>query len=719
MAEWSDSSFYLQGSAYYLFFLPALAVFAHWAYRHTYPQPESARRIILVALRTASFGLLVLILAEPIVGWWSKQVIRPVLLILLDTSPSMKTTEQEKTRLKQVVEVLGAENWQAHLGQAEIRSWGFADSIYPINLDTVAAARFGGRATNIAAALETAVESVGQRERVEGLILFSDGAHNLGRDPGQLAGELGVPVYALGVGGQVMPADVQLAEVRTVETGYVGQRQQINAELRSWGFEGRHAEIILYEGERELQRRSLVLADQGQVQNISFNITPQQAGPRIFRLVVTPMEGEFTRADNEVLVFTRILEERTRTLILAGGPSADLAFLYRSLAADSNIVVETLIQRDVDALYGSSWSPKVLQDRDVVFLVHPGAWLLNGPPAEDLVRQVRAGTGLVFIGGAKTTKNWRAKSPLAELLPFELAASSPFVAGEIMLKISSEGRRHPIVRLQADEGDPWVRLPPLPGYFRTVGARPGATVLVTGEVEGEETDRIPILSTGTYGQGKVIAALATAFWRLELTSSGFDGQPKTIKRFWRNATKWLAFDAPNGRIRASTARHVYRAGEEVVFSAQVFDELLRPQRGAFVEIALAEGGSLELQEQGAGHYRGLLDGLAPGAYQYKASAEVDGLEVGVDTGRFVIEEYSIEFSDLRADLLLLNQLARASGGSADLLIAWEEVLKGLSPRKKLVEKAQTQALWGPIWPGLLAVMLLAMEWFLRKRSGMV
>jgi hypothetical protein len=67
----------------------------------------------------------------------------------------------------------------------------------------------------------------------------------------------------------------------------------------------------------------------------------------------------------------------------------------------------------------------------------------------------------------------------------------------------------------------------------------------------------------------------------------------------------------------------------------------------------------------------------------------------------------------------LNQLARASGGGADLLFGWEEVLKGLSPRKKLVEKAQTQALWGPIWPGLLAIVLLAMEWFLRKRSGMV
>jgi hypothetical protein len=235
----------------------------------------------------------------------------------------------------------------------------------------------------------------------------------------------------------------------------------------------------------------------------------------------------------------------------------------------------------------------------------------------------------------------------------------------------------------------------------------------------EGAGRVPIIATGTYGKGKVMVALAASFWRLDLMSSGVDGQPRTIREFWRNATKWLALDASSGRIRASTERHVYRAGEEVVFSAQVFDELLRPQRGASVGVKLAGGEVFELREQGAGHYRGLYGGLAPGAYQYEVLAEVDGVEIGTDAGRFVIEEHSIEFSDLRADQLLLAELARASGGAAHPLSAWEDVLQKLAPSKKLVEKAQTQALWGPLWPGLLAIVLLASEWLLRKRSGMV
>ena len=61
------------------------------------------------------------------------------------------------------------------------------------------------------------------------------------------------------------------------------------------------------------------------------------------------------------LAFTHILAGRTQVLLLAGGPSEDLAFLRRSLSADSSWVVETLIQREPDAFYGGTWSPAVLQ----------------------------------------------------------------------------------------------------------------------------------------------------------------------------------------------------------------------------------------------------------------------------------------------------------------------------------------------------------------------
>ena len=93
--------------------------------------------------------------------------------------------EGSGTRLQQAAAVLGDERWLGHVQQAEVRAWGFAESAYPLALDTVAAASTRGQATDIGRVRSPAsLEAVAERERVQGVVLFSDGGHNLGRDPG-------------------------------------------------------------------------------------------------------------------------------------------------------------------------------------------------------------------------------------------------------------------------------------------------------------------------------------------------------------------------------------------------------------------------------------------------------------------------------------------------------------------------------------------------------
>ena len=235
MSEWSDSHLQFAGPRVFLVLLPFLIAFVYWVYQRTYPQVDAKRRIVLVVLRGAAVALLAMVLCEPVLTWWNQQVIRPLVLVLVDTSPSMRVAEGPSTRLQQATAVLGDEGWSVRLQQAEVRAWGFAESAYPLALDTVAAAGTRGQATDIGRALAVSLEAVAERERVQGVVLFSDGGHNLGRDPVQLSTELGVPVYALGVGRAEVPVDVQLVDVRTPETGYVGQSLKIDAEVRSLG----------------------------------------------------------------------------------------------------------------------------------------------------------------------------------------------------------------------------------------------------------------------------------------------------------------------------------------------------------------------------------------------------------------------------------------------------------------------------------------------------
>jgi hypothetical protein len=354
---------------------------------------------------------------------------------------------------------------------------------------------------------------------------------------------------------------------------------------------------------------------------------------------------------------------------------------------------------------------------DAVVLVDPGIGLMAGAAGSLLVQYVRQGGGLLLVGGIRTWLSGALPPDLAQILPVELTGTG-FVAQDVPLSMGLEGREHPVVRLvQEREGaaDPWAQLPPLPGYLEGARRKEGAAVLVEGNIQG----RPPLLVAGGAGRGKVIAALSGAFWRLDLVSSGVGGRPQTIRRFWQNAVKWLALKTPAGRVRAWTEKPIYRSGEGVGFAAQVFDELLRPQAGAAVEVSLAEGQALQLQDQGRGEYRGIWRGLAPGEYAWRAQAQIGQAAIGADEGHFVVEPHAVESADLKANPALLEEIARLSGGQYRPLAQWRQAVEQLGARPRLVQRHRSLALWGPPWPLVLAVALLAAEWVIRKRSGML
>ena len=128
---------------------------------------------------------------------------------------------------------------------------------------------------------------------------------------------------------------------------------------------------------------------------------------------------------------------------------------------------------------------------------------------------------------------------------------------------------------------------------------------------------------------------------------------------------------------------------------------------------------LPLREEGGGRYRGSLGGLEPGDYSYRAEARVGDVLIGADEGGFLVERHSIESVDLGADKALLEEVARRSGGKYRPLGQWRELLALLPLQKRLVEQAESLPLWGPTWPLVLVLVLLGIEWGLRKRHGMI
>jgi len=119
------------------------------------------------------------------------------------------------------------------------------------------------------------------------------------------------------------------------------------------------------------------------------------------------------------------------------------------------------------------------------------------------------------------------------------------------------------------------------------------------------------------------------------------------------------------------------------------------------------------------NYTATLRALPPGRYSFEGNVFRDGKKLGVKKGEFLVEEYSVEDSDLKTDFDLLKRIAEVSGGE----YYQKEQIENLTGDLNLVEKEKQRTKEIQLWnhPLLLAifVLCLSIEWAVRKRSQLL
>jgi hypothetical protein len=169
------------------------------------------------------------------------------------------------------------------------------------------------------------------------------------------------------------------------------------------------------------------------------------------------------------------------------------------------------------------------------------------------------------------------------------------------------------------------------------------------------------------------------------------------------------------------------AGEPISFEAQVYDPQQRALDDAEVRVTIRQGaGTTEtvLTSAGNGRYEGSVPGWGEeGAFAYGATATRGESLLGGDSGTVHIGGVQPEFLETRMNASLLRQLAERTGGTFLIEETFGRIVKLLAQQSSFVPTEETDAAEYNVRnrPLLVAaiMLLLAMEWFLRKRSGMI
>jgi len=704
-----------------------------YAYLATGSSLGIARRTSLLLLRLSGLALVLGLLLQPSreEHYWPP-VEERVTLLGVDSSLSMKQWDVNQGARYEAVRGLlldsGAVGAGGQAGDPRLRFFQFSDDATAVSgsvLDVVPK----GKTTRFHRSISTMLAAAGEAVP-NALILLTDGHDFELVNPaktGAAARARKVPVYAVAVGRQGKVRDVSARITNFQPYCYVKQKARITAALRLIGCEFEDLSVqLLRHGELAQTRR--VNADELQEITVEFEVTEPEVGQYEYEIRVQPVEKETETSNNSAITYLNVIDQQIRVLMLEGDPYWDTTFLQRSLMRNDKFNLDALVsygQGKVRAIRKMNNSADLgrfdtieqFAAYDVVVLGRKVNELLEPGQARLLDAYVRERAGVVIFCRGQA---FETESPFADLEPV-LWGSELGAPGR--LDATAEGRALSPFRSILQAGSGLEELPDLVSARESGERKPlTSTLAVAGASRGTQTSAsaTPAIVHRRYGQGQVVSVGVEGLWRWGLNAKA-DGPNTAFDRFWDQMMLWLLAGRdfiPNKQFSFRPNSANILLGEKATFRLRMrqYDPSVKN-----VPVTVFHGntevGRVAMTPSVNDPTRLNAEFLPDRTGRYQARADFpDGTR---QESRFIVYSENLEETEVATDTLCLRRLCESSGGRVIEPGDLGRLLRELNQDKaQAAPETRVCPVWNEAWVFYFCGVVLALDWFLRRRWGL-
>lgn len=701
----------------------------------------------LSSLRAAAFLVIILILLQPVLRIHSVLPQESFVAVAYDASKSMEIRDGPEGQSRLDVErhlLRSADNpWLDELGKKfKLRFFRFSHSAERVQAFEDTARH--GQVTDLERTLD---QISGELANVPaaGIVLITDGADNRSSDLDRTASRLrarNTPIYTVGIGSTSFLHDTEITGVTTARKVLRDTVMEAEVSVRSNGYAGRRARLLVLDRNRLLQNQEITLGSDGEVKVYRTHFSSQTGGPREFKFRVDPFQDEIIKENNDRTVLVEVDDAHPEILYVEGEPRWEYAFLRRAAVQDRNVRLVTLLrQADGKFLRQGIESPATLEkgfptDRAELFKYK--AILLGSVEASfftfDQLRIIsdfvsRRGGGFLMIGGRNSFgQGGYVNTPIQDMLPVNLGAGARDTQGfedtEFKVRLTDYGYQHPITRISLAEDQNrkrWTDAPALVGFNRVAGPKPGATVLAMADSRAAGGADPVLLAFQRFGRGKSVAFTTASSWRWKMGNVHSDNFQEL---FWKQMLRWLVSDVPDP-VGTGTEESYYAPDETAVIRAEVNDESFLPLNNAQVtaQVKSPSGRSTPLHfswdVEKDGSYVAAFKPEEEGIYEITSEAFQGSRSLGRAKSNFLVAGSTKEFHNASMNSALLKRLASESGGRYYTPDNAGTIAEDISYIDKgSSSHLEEKELWDMPFLFLLLVGLISAEWILRKRRGL-
>lgn len=679
--------------------LGALAAALLYYRESVFAEKPRTLRLGLAVLRGMTVALLAFLLLSPLLKRMETEIRKPAVVFLHDASESLArgvgrdSLERLRSGLADLAYGLSGDYDVEHLSFGEMVRTGIPDTFMDKETD-----------------LEQALRHVGEvfdPRQLGAVILVSDGIHNRGAHPLYSPALGKAPLYSVAIGDPTPSRDLAIKRLFHNRIAYKGDRFTVQLDISARYAEGESSELQVHDltgGTPRLLLKEPVRPDGAtHFETREVVLEAGESGLRRYRFSLVPLQGERNLANNSREMFIEVLDARQRILILADAPHPDISAIRQALATGKNYQAEVRMRgesgpalKDYDLLIlhqlpsGRQPSDGFLQEWKQARVP---SWFILTPQSD--LRMLAQFQGLLQVRGDGRNAN--------EVYPQWAGGFQLFTLSDALTR-----------------GLP--RFPPLTAPFGEFAAGPGARVLMNQRIGSVTTD-YPLWVLGEEDGIRKSVLAGEGLWRWRVFDFLQQKRHELSDELITKTVQYLALKEDKRRFRVTPARQVFQENESVVLDGELYNDNWELINDPEVQVTLKNAAGEEFpyaMSRSSSGYSLQAGMFPPGEYAFTARTALNRQDLAAG-GRFTVQSMDLEGADLQADHNLLRAMSEESGGA---LVPLEDLgriadMIRANPQIKPVMYASshTRPLIDWRWLFGLLLLLLGLEWFIRRYSG--
>ena len=548
-----------------------------------------------------------------------------------------------------------------------------------------------------------------------GSIIFTDGQINQGPEINIADVNNLKPIHIVGVGDNNPLVDVYINSIDAPPVIIKGENANLEVAISSHGTNNEKLNVTLYEGFNLLGSKAIQVGGEGSIEKIRFMINPDKTGELEYRVQVNALPDEINIKNNKQVVPIQVLKNEYKIAMITGLPNFNTSIIKKLLSKNNKFKIDHYVfQKDSYSIpLNSFWDTKYDL---ILFDNHP-----VGTNAKDWesFRRIFAKKILshksnlaFFMGNDIHSNTFNSYLNLMDLSIkeslIELGSDHKWVLNKNWESI------FPLEKINLVNST-FNDYPPLAIEMEIDSAN--ARVLANFSISKVN---IPLILVAEKSPLRCMIWSSPDLYKLYYKTQNSNYQDLT-NQLLMPLFSWLMRTGNGKDFYFRASKNWYQQGEKVTITGKPVMENKEAKEG-YIHI-YRKGTKINtkpiIYDTKTNHYKGQFWASQSGKLDYEIELIYGDKSMIVSDGSVQIQESQIELNHVYLNKDPLVKLAGITEGSFQ---DWDNRISILSKVNNKSDNEITQLriiLHNSHWAFILILLLLAAEWILRRRNGMI